>query len=259
MTSPPRNTTPRTTTTNNASNRLHGNPRQPTRHAPASCRRRAYEGNDAQRTHDPHAAGVTPGTGISLADLHRIGDAFQRFPTGFSVHPKLGKLLAARHDMSRNGGIDWAFAELAAFGSLLLDKVPVRISGQDTRRGTFAQRHAVLHDQRSGRQWNPLQHLGDGQAPFGVYDSLLSEYAVAGFEYGYSVGHPEALVLWETQFGDFINGAQVVVDEFIASAEQKWGQSSSITLLLPHGYEGRGPTTPRDALNAFCNCAPKTT
>ena len=180
-------------------------------------------------------------TGIKLSDLRRIGDVFRDVPAYFTVHPKLGKLLSARHEMSRAGGIDWAFAELAAFGSLLLDGVPVRMSGQDSRRGTFAQRHAVLHDRNTGWQWSPLEHLSVDQARFDIYDSLLSEYAVAGFEYGYSVADPDALVVWEAQFGDFINGAQIIVDEFIASAEQKWGQHSAVTLLLPHGYEGRGP------------------
>jgi multifunctional 2-oxoglutarate metabolism enzyme len=180
-------------------------------------------------------------TGISVAELSCIGAAFHDVPTYFTAHPKLSKLLEARYEMSRSGGIDWAFAELAAFGSLLLDGIPVRMSGQDTRRGTFSQRHAVLHDHRTGWQWNPLQHLSDDQARFDVYDSLLSEYAVAGFEYGYSVAHPDALVVWEAQFGDFINGAQIIVDEFIASAEQKWGQHSALAMLLPHGYEGRGP------------------
>jgi 2-oxoglutarate dehydrogenase complex dehydrogenase (E1) component-like enzyme len=132
-------------------------------------------------------------------------------------------------------------AETLAFGSLLLDGVPIRLAGQDSRRGTFGQRHAVLVDRRTAAEHTPLAHLSEDQAPFYVYDSLLSEYAAMGFEYGYSVARPDALVLWEAQFGDFANGAQSIVDEFISSGEAKWGQRSSVVLLLPHGYEGQGP------------------
>ncbi len=143
--------------------------------------------------------------------------------------------------MTRDGGIDWAMGELLAFGSLLLEQVPVRLAGQDSRRGTFVQRHAVLIDKETAEEWTPLLYLSDDQARFWVYDSLLSEYAAMGFEYGYSVERPDALVLWEAQFGDFANGAQSILDEFISSSEQKWGQHSSVVLLLPHGYEGQGP------------------
>jgi 2-oxoglutarate dehydrogenase E1 component len=146
-----------------------------------------------------------------------------------------------RADMSRNGSIDWAFGELLALGSLLLERTPVRFAGQDARRGTFVQRHAVLHDRINGQEWLPLANLSEDQARFWIYDSLLSEYAAMGFEYGYSVERADALVLWEAQFGDFANGAQTVIDEFVSSAEQKWGQRSSVVLLLPHGYEGQGP------------------
>ncbi|MEV5965928.1 multifunctional oxoglutarate decarboxylase/oxoglutarate dehydrogenase thiamine pyrophosphate-binding subunit/dihydrolipoyllysine-residue succinyltransferase subunit [Kribbella sp. NPDC051952] len=178
---------------------------------------------------------------VAVETIHVIGDAFVNPPAGFTVHPKLEQLLTKRLEMSRSGGIDWAFAELLAFGSLLLVGTPVRLAGQDSRRGTFVQRHAVLHDRTNGQEWLPLTNLGDGQARFSSYDSLLSEYAAMGFEYGYSVERPDALVLWEAQFGDFVNGAQIVVDEFLSSAEQKWNQRSSLVLLLPHGYEGRGP------------------
>ena len=134
-----------------------------------------------------------------------------------------------------------ASARLAAFGSLIMEGVPVRLAGQDSRRGTFVQRHAVFHDRANGDEWLPLANLSDDQAKLWIYDSLLSEYAAMGFEYGYSVERPDALVLWEAQFGDFVNGAQTIIDEFISSAEQKWGQRSSLVLMLPHGYEGQGP------------------
>jgi 2-oxoglutarate decarboxylase len=180
-------------------------------------------------------------TGIDTSVLSLIGDAFNNPPAGFTVHSKLKQLLAKRLEMSRNGNIDWAFGELLALGSLLVEGTPVRMAGQDTRRGTFVQRHAVLHDRENGQEWLPLANLSDNQARFWIYDSLLSEYAAMGFEYGYSVERPDALVLWEAQFGDFANGAQTVIDEFISSAEQKWAQRSSLVLLLPHGYEGQGP------------------
>jgi 2-oxoglutarate decarboxylase len=143
--------------------------------------------------------------------------------------------------MTTAGDVDWATAELLAFGSLTVDGHPVRLSGQDSRRGTFTQRHAVLVDRVTGEEYTPLRHLADQKAPFRAYDSLLSEFAVMGFEYGYSVAYKNALVAWEAQFGDFADGAQTIVDEFIASGEAKWGQRSSVTLLLPHGYEGQGP------------------
>ena len=181
------------------------------------------------------------GTAIARSVVELIGDAHNNIPAGFSVHPKLQQLLAKRVEMSRQGGIDWGFGELLAFGSLLLEGKPVRMSGQDSRRGTFVQRHAVFHDRENGQEWMPLRNLSDNQAKFYIYDSMLSEYAAMGFEYGYSVESENALVLWEAQFGDFANGAQTIVDEFISSAEQKWGQHSSVVLLLPHGYEGQGP------------------
>jgi len=188
-------------------------------------------------------AGVMVGwkTAVDVSVLERIGRAHVRPPEGFTVHPKLAQLLAKREQMSREGNIDWGFGELLAFGSLLVEGTPVRLAGQDSRRGTFVQRHAVMHDRETGAEWTPLLYLTADQAKFWVYDSSLSEYAALGFEYGYSVERPDALVLWEAQFGDFVNGAQTVIDEFISSAEQKWGQRSSVVLLLPHGYEGQGP------------------
>jgi 2-oxoglutarate decarboxylase len=184
---------------------------------------------------------ITRPTAVSKEVVELIGDAHANTPAGFTVHPKLQQLLAKRVEMSREGGIDWGFGELISFGSLLIEGVPVRLAGQDSRRGTFVQRHAVFHDRVNGQEWMPLRNLGESQAKFWIYDSLLSEYATMGFEYGYSIENKEALVLWEAQFGDFVNGAQTIVDEFISSAEQKWNQHSSLVLLLPHGYEGQGP------------------
>ena len=187
------------------------------------------------------AVGEPETTGVATEVIHQIGDAFVNKPEGFTVHSKLQQLLDKRHDMSRNGNVDWGFGELLAFGSLLMEGTNVRLAGQDSRRGTFVQRHAILHDRNNGQEWLPLANLGQNQGRFYVYDSLLSEYATMGFEYGYSVERPDTLTLWEAQFGDFANGAQSVIDEFISSADQKWGQQSSVVLLLPHGYEGQGP------------------
>ncbi|MEZ3156153.1 multifunctional oxoglutarate decarboxylase/oxoglutarate dehydrogenase thiamine pyrophosphate-binding subunit/dihydrolipoyllysine-residue succinyltransferase subunit [Microbacterium sp. BWR-S6Y] len=190
---------------------------------------------------DEPAVGAPETTGVSREVVQHIGDAFVNKPDGFTVHTKLQQLLDKRLDMSRNGNIDWAFGELLAFGSVLMEGTPVRLAGQDSRRGTFVQRHAVLHDRDNGQEWLPLANLSENQGRFWVYDSLLSEYAAMAFEYGYSVERSDALVLWEAQFGDFANGAQSVIDEFISSADQKWAQQSSVVLLLPHGYEGQGP------------------
>ena len=180
-------------------------------------------------------------TAVTQDVLDRLGRAHVELPEGFTPHPKLAPLMQRRNAMVTEGGIDWAMGELLAFGSLLLEGRPVRLTGQDSRRGTFTQRHATFFDRATGAEHTPLKHLGQGAGPFHVYDSLLSEYAVLGFEYGYSVARPEALVMWEAQFGDFVNGAMTIVDEFIASGEAKWGQRSAVTLLLPHGYEGQGP------------------
>ncbi|GAB3525579.1 multifunctional oxoglutarate decarboxylase/oxoglutarate dehydrogenase thiamine pyrophosphate-binding subunit/dihydrolipoyllysine-residue succinyltransferase subunit [Arthrobacter monumenti] len=188
-----------------------------------------------------NGVGAPASTAISSDTLAHIGSAHTDVPDNFTVHPKLKALLEKREQMSREGAIDWGFGEMVAFGSLLMEGVPVRLAGQDSRRGTFVQRHAVFHDRATGAEWMPLSQLNEDQAKFWIYDSLLSEFAAMGFEYGYSVERPDALVLWEAQFGDFVNGAQTVIDEFISSAEQKWGQRSSLVLLLPHGYEGQGP------------------
>ncbi len=173
--------------------------------------------------------------------IARVGEAHLQVPEGFTLHPKIAQLYERRAKMSHEGKIDWGFGEILAFGSLLIEGLPVRMSGQDCRRGTFVQRHATAHDHATGAEWVPLRNLTEDQAHLWMYDSSLSEYSVLAFEYGYSVERPDALVLWEAQFGDFANGAQTVIDEFVSSSEQKWGQRSSLVMLLPHGFEGQGP------------------
>ncbi|MFI9026901.1 multifunctional oxoglutarate decarboxylase/oxoglutarate dehydrogenase thiamine pyrophosphate-binding subunit/dihydrolipoyllysine-residue succinyltransferase subunit [Streptomyces sp. NPDC053560] len=180
-------------------------------------------------------------TAVSQEVVKRIAESQVNIPDRVTVHPRLLPQLQRRAAMVEDGTIDWGMGETLAIGSLLMEGTPVRLAGQDSRRGTFGQRHAVLIDRETGNDYTPLLYLSEDQERFNVYDSLLSEYAAMGFEYGYSLARPEALVMWEAQFGDFVNGAQTVVDEFISSAEQKWGQTSGVTLLLPHGYEGQGP------------------
>ena len=180
-------------------------------------------------------------TAVSAETVKRIIDTQVNLPAGFTVHPRLKPLLDRRAAMVEEDAIDWATGELLAFGSLIIDGHPVRLVGQDSRRGTFGQRHAVLVDRHTGAEVTPLKQLDSGPAKFFVHDSLLSEYAAMGFEYGYSVARPEALVCWEAQFGDFADGAQTIIDEFISSGEQKWGQRSGLVLLLPHGHDGQGP------------------
>ncbi|MFD2758489.1 multifunctional oxoglutarate decarboxylase/oxoglutarate dehydrogenase thiamine pyrophosphate-binding subunit/dihydrolipoyllysine-residue succinyltransferase subunit [Gulosibacter faecalis] len=205
--------------------------------------------NEEQQPSEPES------TAVPQAVLSLIGEAHATAPEGFTVHPKLQRVLDRRAKMSEEGDIDWAYGELLALGSLLVEGTSVRMSGQDSRRGTFTQRHALLHDRKTDQNWIPLQNLSDDQAKFSIYDSLLSEYAVLGFEYGYSVERPDALVLWEAQFGDFVNGAQTVIDEFISSSEQKWAQRSSVVLLLPHGYEGQGPDHSSARIERFLQLA----
>jgi 2-oxoglutarate dehydrogenase E1 component len=181
-------------------------------------------------------------TAIRIEKLKSVGNALTRVPEGFHLHRTIARQLEAKAHMIETGeGIDWATAEALAFGTLLDEGYPVRLSGQDSSRGTFSQRHAALVDQDDERRYVPLNHVRDGQAEFEAVDSLLSEMAVVGFEYGYSLAEPRALVLWEAQFGDFANGAQVIIDQFIASGERKWLRMSGLVLLLPHGYEGQGP------------------
>ncbi|MFF9752658.1 multifunctional oxoglutarate decarboxylase/oxoglutarate dehydrogenase thiamine pyrophosphate-binding subunit/dihydrolipoyllysine-residue succinyltransferase subunit [Streptomyces sp. NPDC014344] len=191
---------------------------------------------------DPQAEfPVAVNTAVSTEIVKRIAESQVNIPDHITVHPRLLPQLQRRAAMVEDGTIDWGMGETLAFGSLLLEGVPVRLAGQDSQRGTFGQRHAVIIDRETGEEYTPLQYLSEDQARLNVYNSLLSEYAAMGFEYGYSLARPDALVLWEAQFGDFVNGAQTVVDEFISSAEQKWNQTSGVVLLLPHGYEGQGP------------------
>jgi 2-oxoglutarate dehydrogenase E1 component len=181
-------------------------------------------------------------TAVPEATLRQIGLALTRVPAGFDVHPRIARQLEAKQAMLDAGeGIDWATGEALAFGSLLLEGSRVRLSGEDTQRGTFSQRHAVLIDQTNQHEYVPLNNIGPDQAKIEIYNSLLSEAGVLGFEYGYSLADPRSLILWEAQFGDFANGAQPIIDQFIASGETKWLRMSGVALLLPHGYEGQGP------------------
>ena len=188
--------------------------------------------------------------------LKRIADAHVTLPEGFTVHPKVLPQLQRRAAAITEGPIDWGTGEILAFGSLLMQGRPVRLAGQDRRRGTFVSgsRRSSTASQRR-RVDVPLQNLSTDQAQFYVYDSLLSEYAAMGFEYGYSVARPEALTLWEAQFGDFVNGAQTIIDEFISSGEAKWQQQSGVVLLLPHGYEGQGPDHSSARIERFLTLA----
>ena len=205
----------------------------------------------------PVPAGVLPHveTGVDRERLEHIHNAVTSFPQGFEPHPKLKKMIERRREMLAKDAVDWAGGEALAFGSLMMEGFTVRLAGQDTRRGTFSQRHSALVEHQTGGEYLPLAHLSDDQAPFRVFDSSLSEFAALGFEYGYSVANGDALVCWEAQFGDFINEAQVVVDQFIVAGEDKWGQESGVVLLLPHGYEGQGPEHSSARLERFLTLA----
>ena len=210
-----------------------------------------------QVTEDPQRitakSAPEPATAVAADVLTRLNGELLAVPDGFTVHPKLQKQLERRRDAltSPEGGIEWAHAESLAFASLLVDGTPIRLTGQDTERGTFSQRHLVVHDVRTGKRHAPIQHLSDVQVPFELYNSPLSEYACLGFEYGYAVEAQDALVLWEAQFGDFANGAEVVIDQFLIAGLAKWGETSRLTLLLPHGYEGQGPEHSSARLERF--------
>jgi 2-oxoglutarate dehydrogenase E1 component len=181
-------------------------------------------------------------SGVTAETLRALNEALLARPAGFTPHPRLERQLARRREaLERAGGIDWAHAESLAFASILADGTPIRLTGQDTERGTFSQRHLVLHDASTGARYVPLQALPQARAACAIYNSPLSEAAALGFEYGYSVHAPETLVLWEAQFGDFANAGQVVIDQFIAGARAKWREHPALVLLLPHGYEGQGP------------------
>jgi 2-oxoglutarate dehydrogenase E1 component len=209
-----------------------------------------YKGSTAEfqpgYTHSPVE------TAVSAEAVDTVVRGLTRVPEGFRVNPKIKRLLDARVLAHRDGGpVDWGFGEALAFGTLLLDGIPVRLSGQDCERGTFSHRHAVLSDVETGEKYTPLKNLDPSQARFCVYNSLLSEAAVLGFDYGYAMDYPEMLCLWEAQFGDFANGAQVVIDQFIVSGESKWQRTCGIVLLLPHGYEGQGPEHSSARLERF--------
>ena len=200
----------------------------------------------------PRDTGDTVVTAVGAEALRELNEQLLRFPDWFTPHPKLLKQLERRRDLD---AIDWGHAEALAFASLLVEGIPIRITGQDTERGTFSHRHAVLHDVNSGATFTPMQHLDDAGASFEIHNSPLSEYACVGFEYGYSAAAPEALVLWEAQFGDFANGAQIIIDQFISAGLSKWGETSRLTLLLPHGYEGNGPEHSSARLERFLQLA----
>jgi 2-oxoglutarate dehydrogenase E1 component len=194
-------------------------------------------------------------TAVAADRLRALNEELLRVPEHFAVHPKLKGQLERRLKTIEEGGIDWGQAEALAFGSLLIEGIPIRLTGQDTERGTFSHRHAVLHDVNTGETFTPLQNLDDATASFEIYNSPLSEYACLGFEYGYSVAASEALVLWEAQFGDFVNGAQIVIDQFIVAGLSKWRETTRLTLLLPHGYEGNGPEHSSARLERFLQLA----
>jgi 2-oxoglutarate dehydrogenase E1 component len=190
-------------------------------------------------------------TAVDADRLRTLNEQLLTVPPGFTINPKLARQLERRRETIVEGGIDWGQAEGLAYASLLEDGIPIRLSGQDTERGTFAHRHLMFHDPYTDETFAPIQHLPEANASFEVYNSPLSEYAALGFEYGYSVSAPDALVLWEAQFGDFVNGAQIVIDQFLVAGRSKWGQTSRLTLLLPHGYEGNGPEHSSARLERF--------
>ncbi|MFN2390259.1 MAG: multifunctional oxoglutarate decarboxylase/oxoglutarate dehydrogenase thiamine pyrophosphate-binding subunit/dihydrolipoyllysine-residue succinyltransferase subunit [Actinomycetota bacterium] len=212
---------------------------------------------DVRAAAPPEPAGVLPPveTGVDRARLDEIHQVLTSVPAGFEPHPKLKRYIEKRADLLERDAVDWAAGESLAFGSLLRAGITVRLAGQDSRRGTFSHRHAVLVDHRTGEEHTPLNHMAEGQAYLRIFDSLLSEFAAMGFEYGYSVANGDALVCWEAQFGDFVNEAQVVIDQFLVAGEDKWKQESGLVLLLPHGYEGQGPEHSSARLERFLTLA----
>jgi multifunctional 2-oxoglutarate metabolism enzyme len=214
---------------------------------------------DAYELQEVQSAGeqIPPGdTAVDRSLAESVITALTTVPADFNLHPKLKGLLDKRREAIDGGPVDWAFGEALAFGTLVAEGIPVRLSGQDSGRGTFSQRHLELFDVVDGRKYTPMQHIDRSQSPFEVWNSSLSEFAVMGFEFGFSLSDPNTLVLWEAQFGDFVNGAQIIIDQFLASAETKWGQASGLVLLLPHGYEGQGPEHSSARIERFLNlCA----
>ena len=208
-----------------------------------------------QDTAPPGSTGDAVVTAVPAERLRALDEQLVTAPAGFEVNAKLARQLERRREALDEGTIDWGHAEALAYGSLLEEGIPIRLTGQDTERGTFGHRHLVYHDPRTGETYAPIQHLPGANASFEVYNSPLSEYAAVGFEYGYSIAAPDALVLWEAQFGDFVNGAQIVIDQFIVAGRSKWGQTSRLTLLLPHGYEGNGPEHSSARLERFLQLA----
>jgi 2-oxoglutarate dehydrogenase E1 component len=203
--------------------------------------REAGAGEEPQRISGAQRPPSEPETAVSTSLLTTLNEQLLQVPQGFTVVPKLKKQLERRRGALTGGEIDWAHAEALALASLVVEGTPIRLTGQDTERGTFSQRHLVLHDAGDGRRYAPIQNLPGARAPFELHNSPLSEFACLGFEYGYAAAAPDALVLWEAQYGDFTNGAEVIIDQFLIAGTAKWGQTSRLTLLLPHGYEGQGP------------------
>jgi 2-oxoglutarate dehydrogenase E1 component len=198
----------------------------------------------------------SPDTSISLDQVKNILSKLQNIPSDFHLLPKFKRILSRTDEFIQNETCDWSMAEHLAYGSLLMEGKDVRMSGQDVKRGTFSHRNAVLYDAETNQQYNRLNHIGDKQSSFRIFNSLLSEFAVLGFEYGYSIATPDSLVIWEAQFGDFVNGAQTIIDQFISSSESKWGRMSGLVMLLPHGYEGQGPEHSSARLERFLqSCA----
>ncbi len=210
-------------------------------HEEAQAKGEKWELQEVTSYEEENLPQVCPRTAVDEALIERVVDGITTFPDTFTLHPKLKGFIEKRKDVLKGGTADWATGEALAFGTLVLEGTPVRLSGQDSGRGTFSQRHLEYSDYTNGEAYTPMMHLDPRQARFEVYDSSLSEYGVMGFEFGYSLGDPLTLTMWEAQFGDFTNGAQIMIDQFISSCEAKWGQPSGLTLLLPHGYEGQGP------------------
>ena len=208
------------------------------------------------RAKDYKAFEKSPATGIDADVIDRIIDHLMTIPEGFSPLSKINRLLQGKRKLLEKQKLDWAMGELLAYGSILLEGKDVRMSGQDVKRGTFSHRHAVMYDAKTGEEYNRINHIDSNQGKFRIFNSLLSEFGVLGFEYGYSLVTPDSLVIWEAQFGDFYNGAQTIIDQYISAAESKWQRMSGLVLLLPHGYEGQGPEHSSARLERFLqSCA----